>query len=64
MTCIRLGRPEIVRSRLEVGQPRTMDKTTTHGRFSDLIISIESDVFPDPELPAMPMMLTSAHGGL
>jgi hypothetical protein len=41
-----------------------MDRTITHGRFNDLMISTASEVFPDPELPAIPMMLTSAHGGL
>lgn len=36
---------------------------TTQGRFKDFTISMATDVFPDPELPAMPMMLKSAHGG-
>lgn len=36
---------------------------TTQGRFNDLTISMATDVFPEPELPAMPMMLKSAHGG-
>jgi hypothetical protein len=41
----------------------TMDKSTTHGRLSRSIRAIARDVFPDPELPAIPMMLVFAHGG-
>lgn len=41
----------------------TIDKMTTHGRFREDTISTASDVLPDPEPPAMPMMLVSAHGG-
>lgn len=37
---------------------------TTHGRLRDVIISTAKDVLPLPELPAMPMMLVLAHGGL
>lgn len=40
-----------------------MTKITTQGRFSDLTISAATEVLPDPELPAMPMMLRSCHGG-
>jgi hypothetical protein len=36
---------------------------TTQGRFKDLTISIATEVFPEPELPAIPMILRSAHGG-
>ena len=45
------------------GKLRTIDKIMTHGKFSDCTISIAKDVFPDPELPATPIMLMSAHGG-
>lgn len=41
----------------------TMTKITTQGRFSDLTISIATEVLPEPELPAIPMMLKSCHGG-
>lgn len=41
----------------------TMDRITTHGRFNLLTMACEMVDFPDPELPAMPMMETSAHGG-
>ncbi len=40
-----------------------MDRITTHGRFSFLTMASATLDLPDPELPAMPMMLTSAHGG-
>jgi hypothetical protein len=40
-----------------------MDNIMTHGKFNDCTISIARDVLPDPELPATPMMLMSAHGG-
>jgi hypothetical protein len=40
-----------------------MDKMMTQGKFSDFTISIAKAVLPDPELPAMPIMLISAHGG-
>jgi hypothetical protein len=40
-----------------------MDMMTTHGRFSFFTIACESVDFPEPELPATPIMLTSAHGG-
>jgi len=35
----------------------------THGRFNDLTISIATEVLPEPELPAIPMIVKSAHGG-
>jgi hypothetical protein len=41
----------------------TITRITTHGRFKDLTISIATDVLPDPELPAIPIILKSAHGG-
>jgi hypothetical protein len=31
--------------------------------FKDFTISIATDVLPEPELPAIPIMLKSAHGG-
>lgn len=40
-----------------------MDKMTTHGTFKEEIISRVNEVFPDPEPPAMPMMLVLAQGG-
>jgi len=36
---------------------------TTHGRFNFLTMACDSVDLPEPELPAMPMMLTSAQGG-
>ncbi|TPX26341.1 hypothetical protein DIZ76_011803 [Coccidioides immitis] len=39
-----------------------MTSMTAPGRFRDLMISAATDDFPDPELPAMPMMLMSSHG--
>lgn len=42
----------------------TIDNITTHGRFNDALMANASDVLPDPELPAIPMMLVLAHGGL
>lgn len=41
----------------------TMDSMTTHGRLSCESIACANELFPDPELPAMPMMLVLAHGG-
>lgn len=41
----------------------TITRITTHGRFKDFTISMATEVLPEPELPAMPMMLKSAHGG-
>jgi hypothetical protein len=41
----------------------TITRITTQGKFKDLTISIATEVFPEPELPAMPIMLKSAHGG-
>ena len=41
-----------------------MDKMMTHGRSSVLTTSIANDVLPEPEEPAMPITLMSAHGGL
>ena len=43
--------------------PLTIDNTTTHGRFKDSVMASARDVFPEPELPATPMMLVFAHGG-
>lgn len=43
---------------------RTMDKMTTQGRFSLLTMACDRVDLPDPELPATPIMLKSAHGGL
>lgn len=41
----------------------TIDRMTTHGRFILETIARDSVDFPEPELPAIAMMLTSAHGG-
>jgi hypothetical protein len=41
----------------------TITRMTTQGRFRDLTISMATDVLPDPELPAIPMILRSCHGG-
>lgn len=41
----------------------TITRITTQGKLRDLTISIATDVLPEPELPAMPMMLRSCHGG-
>jgi hypothetical protein len=43
--------------------PRTIDRITTQGRFKEETILTANEVFPEPELPAIPMMLVSAHGG-
>ena len=42
----------------------TIDRMTTHGRFSLLTMAWDNVDLPEPELPATPMMLRSAHGGL
>jgi hypothetical protein len=36
---------------------------TTHGKFIFATIAKVKDVFPDPELPAMPIMEVFAQGG-
>jgi hypothetical protein len=41
----------------------TITRITTHGKFKDLTISIATELLPEPELPAMPIMLKSCHGG-
>lgn len=41
----------------------TIDRMMTHGRSKLLTTSIASDVLPDPDEPAIPMILMSAHGG-
>jgi hypothetical protein len=41
----------------------TIDIMTTHGKFNFRTIACERVDLPEPELPAMPIMLTSAHGG-
>ena len=48
---------------MKLREIRTIDKMITHGKFNDWTISIARDVLPDPELPATPIMLMSAHGG-
>ncbi|KAL8832302.1 MAG: hypothetical protein Q9191_000356 [Dirinaria sp. TL-2023a] len=37
-----------------------IESMTTHGKFSDETISRAKDVFPDPELPAMPIIFTES----
>ena len=41
----------------------TIDKMATQGRFSELTILWAKVDLPEPELPAMPIMLVSAQGG-
>lgn len=41
----------------------TIDKMTTQGRFKEETIACDKVDFPDPELPAIPMIVTSAQGG-
>jgi len=41
----------------------TMDRMTTQGKLSEATIARAREVLPDPELPAMPIMLVFAHGG-
>lgn len=41
----------------------TSDRITTQGKFRDLTISIATEVLPEPEQPAIPIMLRSCHGG-
>lgn len=50
---------------LEIMKPSedTITRITTQGRFRDFTISMATEVLPDPELPAIPMILKSAHGG-
>jgi hypothetical protein len=50
-------------SRCKSKIPVTIDKITTQGRFNLETMAWDSVDLPDPELPAIPMMLTSAHGG-
>lgn len=40
-----------------------MERITTHGKFKEPTIACANEVLPEPELPAMPMILVSAHGG-
>lgn len=41
----------------------TIDNTITQGKSRLLTMAIDSDVLPEPELPAMAMMLVLVHGG-
>jgi hypothetical protein len=41
-----------------------MDNTTTQGKLNCSLMANAREVFPDPELPAMPIMLVLAHGGV
>jgi hypothetical protein len=43
---------------------RTIDIMTTQGRFRLATIANASDVFPEPELPATPIIEASPQGGL
>lgn len=40
-----------------------MERMTTQGRFNCDTMAWDKVDFPEPELPAMPIMETSAHGG-
>lgn len=44
-------------------KPNTITRITTHGKFSELMISIATEDLPDPEPPAIPIIVISAHGG-
>ena len=44
-------------------QSRTIERMTTQGRLNLETIAWDNVDLPDPEDPAIPMMLTSAHGG-
>lgn len=48
----------------QVASGNTITRMTTHGKFNDFTICMATEVLPEPELPAMPMMLKSCHGGL
>lgn len=41
----------------------TITRMTTHGKFRDFTTSIAIDDLPEPELPAIPIILKSTHGG-
>ena len=41
----------------------TIDKMATQGKFNELTIFWANVDLPEPELPAMPIMLVSAQGG-
>lgn len=41
----------------------TIDRITTQGRFSVETMAWDNVDFPDPELPAIPIIVRSAHGG-
>ena len=41
----------------------TIDKMATQGKFNELTILWANVDLPEPELPAMPIMLVSAQGG-
>ena len=41
----------------------TIDRMTTQGRLKIDTIATASDVLPEPEEPATPIMLVFAHGG-
>ena len=43
--------------------PSTIDRITTQGKLRAATIASARDVFPDPELPATPMMLVLDQGG-
>jgi hypothetical protein len=40
-----------------------MDIITTQGKLREATMARANDVFPDPELPATPIMLAFPHGG-
>lgn len=40
-----------------------MTSINAPGKFKELTISMATDDLPDPELPAIPIMLISGHGG-
>lgn len=58
--------PDLVNLRVAPSQQyhvRTIDRITTHGRLSCDTMAVASELLPEPELPAIPMILVLAHGG-
>lgn len=60
---IYVSSPYALLARLPASAQRTIDRMTTHGRFSLLTMALDRVLLPEPELPAMPIRETSAHGG-
>ena len=41
----------------------TIERIMTHGKFKEVTMAIAKEVLPEPELPAIPMILVLTHGG-